>query len=112
VGSSGEGDGKLKGGAECTTEDKLRLPDRCVVGRRAFIANTLATVAVAALPSVPDSYWCDCWLVQYFRKPERHFAATHFDGKRFTYGLFMQHKELHRKMVRRQTGPQGPEPFE
>jgi hypothetical protein len=95
-----------------STEDKQRLRDRCAVGRRAFIASALATVAVATVLPAPESYWCSCGMVQYFRKPEGHFAASHFDGQRFTYTLFRQHQNLHRKMVRRQTGPQGPKRLE
>ena len=38
-------------------------------------------------------------LVQYFRRPEGLYSATHFNGQRFTYALFRQHEHLHRRMV-------------
>jgi hypothetical protein len=69
-----------------------------VATRRNFIAAIGAVTAVSLLPRSRDSYWCECGLVQYFRKPEGHFAASHFAGQRFTYALYMQHKRLHREM--------------
>jgi hypothetical protein len=75
-----------------------------VLRRRDFISlATGATVAAALLPSLPalDSYWCDCKLVQYFRQPEGHFAASHIlvDGQlqRFDFRWFCWHRNLHRK---------------
>jgi hypothetical protein len=72
--------------------------------RRDFISlATGAAVATTLLPSLPvlDSYWCDCKLVQYFRQPEGHFAASHIlvDGQlqRFDYRWFCWHRNLHRK---------------
>jgi hypothetical protein len=79
--------------------------------RRTFLATTIGAVVAAALPALPlpaaplpppENYWCPCGLVQYFRKPERHFATSHIfiDGKtqRFNYGLHMRHLALHRKL--------------
>jgi hypothetical protein len=72
--------------------------------RRTFIMTTIGAAAAATLPLVaaPESYWCPCGLVQYFRKPKGYFAATHIfiDGKtqRFNYGLHMRHQALHRKL--------------
>jgi hypothetical protein len=37
------------------------------------------------------------WTVQYIWQPEGHYAATHFDGKRFTYQLHMYHLHLHKR---------------
>jgi hypothetical protein len=77
--------------------------------RRTFI-SLAAGAAVAGglvplLPSVaPESYVCECGLVTYVKQPEGHFAATHFAGKRFTYALFRQHENLHRKMAEQQRG--------
>ena len=72
--------------------------------RRTFIMTTIGAAAAATLPLVaaPENYCCPCGLVQYFRKPEGYFAASHIfiDGQnqRFTYGLFKRHEELHRKL--------------
>ena len=72
--------------------------------RRDFISLTTgAAVATTLLPSlpVPESYFCECKLVQYFRQPEGHFAASHIlvDGQlqRFDYRWFCWHRNLHRK---------------
>jgi hypothetical protein len=71
--------------------------------RRTFISLAAGAAVAPLLPSVgPESYVCDCGLVTYFRQPEGHFAASHFAGQRFTYGLFRQHEHLHRKMAERQ----------
>jgi hypothetical protein len=74
--------------------------------RRAFIllaaGATVAGDPVPFLPSVaPESYFCDCGLVTYVKQPDGHYAASHFAGKRFTYALFRQHEQLHRKMSER-----------
>lgn len=80
--------------------------------RRTFIQTAVGAAVAAALPlpalppaaplPTPENHWCPCGLVQYFRKPEGYFAATHIlmDGQqqRFTYGLFRRHEELHRKL--------------
>lgn len=70
--------------------------------RRAFVSLLGSAAAAAVLPPpllvpAPDSYWCECKLVQYFLRPEGHFAATHFAGQRMTYALHRQHIHLHRK---------------
>ncbi|HKM67174.1 MAG TPA: hypothetical protein VJX70_08415 [Candidatus Acidoferrum sp.] len=72
--------------------------------RRTFISLVAGAAVTTALPSVaPDSYWCDCGLVQYFRQPEGHFLGSYIfiDGerKRFTYELFLRHNHIHRRMV-------------
>ena len=66
--------------------------------RRTFIMTTIGATVAATLPHVsPESYWCDCGLVQYCRQPEGHFAATHFAGKRLTYAMHRRHLNLHRE---------------
>jgi hypothetical protein len=67
-----------------------------VATRRNFIAAIGAVAVGRLLPRSRDSYWCECGLVQYVRGPEGHFAASHFAGQRFTYGLYGRHKSLHR----------------
>jgi hypothetical protein len=65
--------------------------------RRQFIRLAAGAAAFATtLPAAPDNYWCDCHLVQYFRQPAGHYAASHFNGQRMTYGLHRQHMHLHR----------------
>jgi hypothetical protein len=67
--------------------------------RREFITAAVGAAVAATLPTVaPDSYWCSCGQVQYFRQPEGHFAAKYFAGRRFTYALFRMHEHLHRAM--------------
>jgi hypothetical protein len=70
--------------------------------RRTFVSLLGSATAAAVLPPpllvpAPDSYWCDCNLVQYFRQPEGHFAATHFNGQRLSFVLHCEHLHLHRK---------------
>jgi hypothetical protein len=73
--------------------------------RRKFITLLGSAAVTATVPLLPvESYACDCGLVTYVKQPEGHFAATHFAGKRFTYALFRQHENLHRKMAERQLG--------
>ena len=65
--------------------------------RRTFIWLAAGAAVATALPPIaPDSYWCDCGLVRYFRRPEGHYSATHFNGQRFNYGLHREHLWLHR----------------
>ena len=64
-------------------------------------AALLAAPVTALLPELPESYVCSCGRVTYFRRPEGHFAATHFDGQRFTYTLFRLHHHLHREMAQK-----------
>ena len=69
--------------------------------RRKFVGCVGAAVAATLLPSPAlDSYWCDCGLVQYFREPEGHYAASHIllngQRQRFTYQLSCWHRNLHR----------------
>jgi hypothetical protein len=76
-----------------------------VLRRRDFISlatgAAIATTLLPSLPVVPDSYWCECKLVQYFRQPEGHFAASHIlvDGQlqRFDYRWFCWRRNLHSK---------------
>ncbi|MGB2669050.1 MAG: hypothetical protein WAK48_34025, partial [Candidatus Acidiferrum sp.] len=54
-----------------------------------------------------DSYWCDCGLVRYVKKPEGHFAADHMilsNGQKvpMSYGLHRQHLHLHREKITRE----------
>ena len=71
------------------------------MNRRKFILIwTGGVVATLTTPLMllPESYVCSCGRVTYFRRLEGHFAATHFDGQRFTYRLFRLHHHLHLKM--------------
>jgi hypothetical protein len=72
--------------------------------RRAFIIAGIGTAVAATLPLLPapDSYWCECGRVRYFRRPEGHYSASHIfiDGqwKRMDFGLFLRHNHIHREM--------------
>ncbi len=71
-------------------------------GARAFEQHHADCPRGSTLPregGAPESYWCSCGKVEYFRQPEGHYAATHFDGQRMNYGLHRQHIHLHRRMV-------------
>lgn len=68
--------------------------------RREFISVAISAAGALLPLPVPDSYQCDCGLVTYLKQPEGHYAATHFAGQRFTYALFRQHENLHRRIDR------------
>lgn len=97
--------------------------------RREFLQSAAGAAALVAVPAVlraehthdpvgdieremdaenwcGDSYWCDCGLVQYVKKPEGHYAADHMmiNGRKvpMSYGLHRQHLHLHREKITRE----------
>jgi len=58
----------------------------------------LAALGWVALPKMGDGYFCSCGLVYYERRPEGYYAASHFQGQRFTYALHRKHLNLHREL--------------
>ena len=70
-------------------------------GARAFEQHHADRPSGSTLPreGTPDSYWCSCGKVEYFKQPQGHYSAHEYDGQNMLWQLHRVHMHLHRRMV-------------